>query len=104
MINDEKIERERNIVAHGLFGRITASGRDPSGLELVLSCGYAGLGAGIIGLTARGTGDADRATSDPPDSMIMPPPRMIAPGMLRIPACIMPDWLMACSSSCWCGT
>jgi len=34
-------------------------------------------------------------TSTPPDSTISPPPIMTAPGRLRIPACIMPGWLMA---------
>jgi hypothetical protein len=29
-------------------------------IELVLDCGYAGLGAGVIGLAARCAGDADR--------------------------------------------
>ena len=37
-------------------------------------------------------------SSEPPASTVNPPPMMTAPGRLRIPACIIPGWLMAISS------
>ena len=67
-------------------------------IELVAYGVDARLGAGLVRVAAGGSGDADGAQQRAAASTVNPPPTMTAPGRWRIPACIMPGWLMALSS------